>query len=69
MLFFLLSNSRLKSGLLYLLPESLGIIPECLIFPIPGKSTLRPTSGHWIWTFDSSLESHEQKEVDYTNFA
>ena len=28
---------KLKTGLLYLLPQSSGILPKCLILPIPDK--------------------------------
>ena len=31
----------------------------------PTKSIFRPTSGHWIFTFYSSLESFEQKKTDF----
>ena len=40
-----------------------------LFYFYPTKFIFRPTSGHWISTFDSSLESLEHKEADCTMIA
>ena len=51
------ANIPFKAVLLYLLPESSGILPERLTFLT--KFTLRHSFGHWISTFHRSLESLE----------
>ena len=42
---------------------------NALFYLYPTKSIFRPTSGHWILTFYSSLEDFEQMEADCTIFA
>ena len=66
--FFWFTNTcrllKLKVGVLFLLPESLGLLPECLILPYKNKPRFRPTSGHWISTFYSL----KNKEADWKIF-
>ena len=41
---------------------------NALLYLYPTKSIFRPTYGHWVWIFYSSLESLQQKEADDCTF-
>jgi len=55
-----------QSGALTYSRNHQAYCPNPLFYLYPTKSIFRPTFGHWISTFYSSMKSLEQKKADCT---